>query len=71
MRFSWVGGATGCTMYTSRCRQFARQLGIEAELALGVPPALVLVGGISMRVAMLRFCVAAIRLDAGEAGSWP
>jgi hypothetical protein len=46
-------------------------LGIEAELALGVPPALVLVGGISMRVAMLRFCVAAIRLDAGEAGSPP
>ncbi len=43
-------------------------LGIGAELAPGVPPALVLVGGLSMRVAMLG--VAAIRLDAGKAGSW-
>lgn len=43
-------------------------LGIVAELALGVRPAPVLVGGISMVVAMLWFGVAAIRLDAGKAG---
>ena len=37
-------------------------LGIVAELLFGVPPALVIVGGVSMVAAMLWFGVAALRM---------
>jgi poly(3-hydroxybutyrate) depolymerase len=43
-------------------------LGILAELALGAPPAFVLIGGISMVMAMLWFGVAALKLDSASAG---
>ena len=43
-------------------------LGILAELALGAPPAFVLIGGISMVMAMLWFGVAATKLDSASAG---
>ncbi|HSH28738.1 MAG TPA: hypothetical protein VK971_02430 [Thiohalobacter sp.] len=38
-------------------------LGIVFEIVLGVPPALVLIGGASMVVAMIWFAVAVIRLN--------
>ena len=38
-------------------------VGILSEVMFGVPPALVLVGGISMVAAMLWFGIAALRLD--------
>lgn len=38
-------------------------LGILAEVALGVPPALVLAGGISMVAAMVWFAWVALRMD--------
>jgi hypothetical protein len=43
-------------------------LGILAELVLGAPPAFVLIGGISMVIAMLWFGVAAMKLDSDSAG---
>lgn len=38
-------------------------LGIMMEVALGVPPAMVLLGGISMVAAMVWFGLAALRMD--------
>jgi len=40
-------------------------LGILSEVAFGLPPALVLVGGISMIVAMGWFGIAALKMDLG------
>lgn len=41
-------------------------IGILSEVAFGVPPLLVLAGGIAMVLAMLWFGVAALRLRTGE-----
>ena len=43
-------------------------LGILSEVAFGVPPALVLVGGISMVVAMVWFGIATLGLRLGSGG---
>ncbi len=43
-------------------------LGILAELVFGAPPALVLVGGVSMVAAMIWFGIAAMKLDLSAAG---
>ncbi len=44
-------------------------LGILSEVALGVPPALVLAGGLSMVAAMLWFGVVAARLRLADSGA--
>ncbi len=46
-------------------------LGILSEVAFGVPPALVLVGGVSMVAAMAWFGVAALALNPGSGGQRP
>ncbi len=46
-------------------------LGILSEVALGVPPALVLVGGLSMVAVMLWFGVVATRLRPADGGVRP
>ena len=43
-------------------------LGILSEVAFGLPPALVLIGGISMVVAMAWFGVAAMKANMGGSG---
>ncbi|MBK7059320.1 MAG: hypothetical protein IPH51_01855 [Rubrivivax sp.] len=43
-------------------------LGILSEVAFGVPPALVLIGGIAMVMAMVWFGVAALKLDSTGVG---
>jgi hypothetical protein len=44
-------------------------LGILSEVAFGVPPALVLIGGISMIAAMVWFGIATLRLRLGSGGT--
>ncbi|MCW8957199.1 MAG: hypothetical protein OQL09_09975 [Gammaproteobacteria bacterium] len=44
-------------------------LGILAEIVLGVPPVLVLLGGIAMVVAMIWFGLAAMRLELPKGNS--
>jgi hypothetical protein len=44
-------------------------LGILAEIVLGVPPVLVLLGGISMVIAMIWFGLAAMRLKLPKGNS--
>ena len=43
-------------------------LGILSEVAFGVPPALVLIGGVAMVMAMVWFGVAALKLDSTGVG---